>query len=291
MTAPRNPERRIHAFLVEGGDELPTRVYDAVRSEIDRTQQRVVIGPWRTPNMNTYAKLAMAAAAVVMVAIVGYNLMPSRSGVGGPAVAPSASPAPSTQPIASLPPAGPLAVGTYGIVQEGVRVTFTVPSPDWMSGGTWIHDGEIGQPDAYGITFWQSTFDNVYADPCAHTPLSPPAVATAAGLADALTSIPGTDLVEGPLIVTLGGHRAHHVVFTIRDDIDCEPHDFYLYYDERTGGASGGWRWADTLGTTYMVWIIDVDGTLVWIDAQTYEGAGPTPRERIQEVIDSIHFD
>ena len=36
--------------------------------------------------MNVYTKIAVAAAAVLIVAIVGYNLLPGRStGVGGPA--------------------------------------------------------------------------------------------------------------------------------------------------------------------------------------------------------------
>ncbi len=81
MTRPPDTERLIRAYLDEGLNELPDRVYEVVRSDIDRTRQRVVIGPWRTPDMNTFAKLAMAAAAVVVVAIVGYNLLPgSRRG-------------------------------------------------------------------------------------------------------------------------------------------------------------------------------------------------------------------
>ena len=47
MTAPRDPDRLIRAFIDEGMTELPDRAYDAVRSHIDQTHQRVVIGPWR----------------------------------------------------------------------------------------------------------------------------------------------------------------------------------------------------------------------------------------------------
>ena len=35
--------------------------------------------------MNTYAKLAIAAAAVAVVAVVGINLLPAADGVGRPA--------------------------------------------------------------------------------------------------------------------------------------------------------------------------------------------------------------
>lgn len=290
MTASRDPNRLIHAFLTEGADELPTRVYDAVRSDIDRTHQRVVIGPWRTPDMNTLAKLALAAATVVVVAVAGYNLLPGTTGVG-PAVSPSPSPSASPSPASTLPPDGPVPLGTYGALLDGVDLTFSVSSAGWRTDhGTWIGQGTLGEPGGFGIGFW-GMFDNVYADPCAHTPLSPPAPATAAGLATAVASISGTDLVSGPTTVTLGGRPAHHVVFKIRDDIDCEPHDFYLYYDDETGGPSGGWRWADALDTTYQVWIVDVDGAPFLIDAVTYTTDGRQPTEAIQDVIDSIRFE
>jgi hypothetical protein len=79
-------------------------------------------------------------------------------------------------------------------------------------------------------------------------------------------------------------------VLTIKDEIGCEPHDAHLWYDESTGGAVGGWRWAEGLGATYRIWIIDVDGALVWIDAYTFKGAGPQNELDIQSIIDSIRF-
>jgi hypothetical protein len=43
--------------------------------------------------MNTYAKLIVAAAAVLVVALVGYQFLPRSGGVGGePTIAPSPSP-------------------------------------------------------------------------------------------------------------------------------------------------------------------------------------------------------
>ena len=147
----------------------------------------------------------------------------------------------------------------------------------------------IAQPS--GIDFWPSAPDNVYADPCAHTPLSPPPSATAAGIAAAAAAVPVADVVSGPSSIDVDGRPAQHVVLKIREDIDCEAHDAYLWYDESTGGATGGWRWAEGLGATYRVWIIDVDGTLVWIDAYTFKGASPELDQEIQHIIDSIQFE
>ena len=61
MTAPRETDRLIRAFLHEGGTELPDRAFDAVRRDIHRTRQRVVIGPWREPDMSNLARVAIAA--------------------------------------------------------------------------------------------------------------------------------------------------------------------------------------------------------------------------------------
>ena len=55
--------------------------------------------------MNTYAKLAIAAAAVVVVAVIGINLLPASGGIGGqPAVSPSPSPRRRRHPVFWRPP-------------------------------------------------------------------------------------------------------------------------------------------------------------------------------------------
>jgi len=128
MTAQRDPDRLIRAFLAEGQTELPDRAFDAVRDSIDHTRQRVVIGPWREPRMNSFARIALAAAAVVVVAAVGINLLPRSGGFGA---APTPSPSPTSTPIV-LPDTADLEPGTtYFIEQADVtpaRFTLTVPA-------------------------------------------------------------------------------------------------------------------------------------------------------------------
>ena len=64
MTASRDPDRLIHAFLLEGEEQLQDQVYDAVRAEIEQKRQRAVFGPWRTPTMNKFVTIGLGAAAV-----------------------------------------------------------------------------------------------------------------------------------------------------------------------------------------------------------------------------------
>ena len=85
MSTDRDTTRIVRSWLEEGVTALPDRVLDTVLDQVPATPQRRSWRPtWRFVPMNTYSKLAIAAAAVVVVAVLGYNLFP-RVGVGGPA--------------------------------------------------------------------------------------------------------------------------------------------------------------------------------------------------------------
>ena len=84
-----------------------------------------------------------------------------------------------------------------------------------------------------------------------------------------------------------------HVVLTFGEDADCNADgqlgadEFYLWY----GPGADNARYASEPGSTLRVWIVDVDGKIVWIDGETYKGAGPEPGQEIQQVVDSIVFE
>jgi hypothetical protein len=293
MTVSRDPDRIIRAFIDEGLTELPDRVYDAVRSDIDRTRQRLVIGPWRTPDMNTVAKFALAAAAVVVVAIVGINLIPRPGGnVGGSPPTPSPSPTttatPSATPVAIFPAAGPLEMGKrHEFELEGKLLTLTVPTADWESNGEFGINKTQGQnPDGAAFIFWKYDANGVFSDPCAQV-RAPVVGPKAADMATAITGIPGTEVVTGPTAVTVGGKPAQLVVIKI-GDIACQPDQFHLWYDSSHPDQA---RYATQKGQTIRVWITEVDGKRVQIDAETYDGAGKGPGQEIQQIIDSIQFE
>src|SRR3954468_19625874 len=110
MTAGRDPDRLIQAYLEEGLNELPDRAYDAVRFEIDQTHQRVVIGPWRLPTMSNFARYGVAAAAVVLVALLGIKFLPLGGTAPGSSAEPTETPLPPTT-ATDLPQTGGLAAG------------------------------------------------------------------------------------------------------------------------------------------------------------------------------------
>src|SRR5437867_4343799 len=131
MTASRDPDELIRAFLDEGQTDLPDRVFDAVRHDIQRTRQRVVIGPWKVPNMNMFARVAIAAAAVVAIGFAWVNFGLSRAGPGVGAQ-PTPTPTPSPKP---LPNSGRVEPGRYTLITSGTiwpgpfpQVAVTVPA-------------------------------------------------------------------------------------------------------------------------------------------------------------------
>jgi hypothetical protein len=293
MTTPRDPDRLIDAFLAEGPDRLPDRTYDTLRGDIDRTRQRVVIGPWREAHMNNLAKVAIALAAVVVVAIAGLNLMPGSSGPGTTAPSPTASQTPSATPsptptpsvaVDHLPPDGPLAPGTYQAVSEfdGVRFSFTVPV-GWRSGVSFITND---LPDPTGLRLMFVPISNLYSDPCLGTVASPPVGPSVDDLVAGLMALPGTTGVTTQ-DVQVDGRDARLVEYTIGAEYTCAVDKFLLFRDE---GGGDFYTWPP-YGDVVRTWIVDVDGVRFVMTADIQASVIDANRAELQDVIDSIRFE
>jgi len=122
MTTERDPRTRIVlSWLREDEYENAERVLLRALDEVDTTPQRRSWWPaWRTNRMTTYAKL-IAAAAVLVVVIVGYSMLP-RIGIG------TADPGATHAPIPSLIARGSFVEHDWGLVEfeasrEGSSVT------------------------------------------------------------------------------------------------------------------------------------------------------------------------
>jgi hypothetical protein len=75
MTPQRNPDRLIAAYFAARTPQLPDRVFEAVRSDIHRTRQRLVLWPWRPFGVRPGVRLvSVAAAALVIVGLLLLNL-------------------------------------------------------------------------------------------------------------------------------------------------------------------------------------------------------------------------
>jgi hypothetical protein len=91
MSPNRDLERRLSdSYATEAPPRAPDWVLGSVLATIDITPQRraLIRVPWRFPNMNSFAKLAVAAVAVIAVGAVGLTVLrPGQAYVaGGPDV-------------------------------------------------------------------------------------------------------------------------------------------------------------------------------------------------------------
>jgi hypothetical protein len=221
----------------------------------------------------------------------------STDGSPTPVVLPSATPptSPSPTPAGDDPLVEPPRTRRHVNTVDGVPFSFSVPAHGWERfGSISINKSETGPQGAEAIIYWSSFPDGDYidpyghyADPCTHL-LSPPVGPSAADLAAAVSRAPGTELVKGPSDVTVGGYPAKHAVLTVRKKhVGCDPGFFYTWHD-----VLGGALWTRTVvGATVRVWIVDVDGTRLFIEAATTPQASSGLDQEIQQIVGSIRFE
>lgn len=251
--------------------------------------------------MSNVVRLAIAAAAVVVVAIVGINLVPGLGGVGGPTATPTPSPLPSLSPTpspspSSLAQAWPSGSLARGPVSAALRLcdprgrpcnpdvtpfSFTLPSSSWasdsrLSGALLL--GSATPADSAWLLFL-GPIGTISTDPCAgrSTPVGP----SVAEMASALATIPGTDAV-GPTDVAIGGRPGKLVALTIHSDVPCELSSFWLY-----GNVS---LYPSSLDSKIRIWITELDGAPFIVYADQV-GANPGLTQEIQQIVDSIQFE
>jgi hypothetical protein len=249
--------------------------------------------PWpsvRAMDVSLYGKLAAAAAAGVIVAVVGMNLLQPSGGVGGsaPTATGSASSSPTARP--SPPPLSSI------FYPEGL--SFAAPMLTWESHDFYLSKSTKGPQGAEAIIFWTSFPDGESPgqDPTGYERfldvVGSAAEPSVSDLAAAVSSVAGTEVVTGPSDVTVGGHDGIYVeLFVTYRILDngavCYPGLFYSWLED-----DGGAFWGDLIpGDTIRVWMVDVDGTPVFIEAATHWNAGPAVADEIQQIIDSIQFE
>jgi hypothetical protein len=303
MNARRDPDRLIHAFLMEGQAELADQVYDAVRATIEDTHQRAVIGPWRMPIMNKFVPVGLGAAAVVVALVVGARLLgpPASSGVGGaPSAEPSATaePSPTAAPSLAMPSTsvggsapGPFVFNGVG----GPPITVTIPAPGWFGNpgsGTLVKKGNADPPDGAGmIGPWYGPL-YVYGDPCRWSTTTPKAPATTVDeLVAALTAQKSRD-ASAPLDITVDGYSGKAMALHVPDD---------AVFDRCDGGKFGSWQTAAVAsdgperyhqgpGQIDELLILDVSGKLVVFDAAYYKGTPAGVVAEVHAILDSMTF-
>jgi hypothetical protein len=293
MSTDRDVTRIVRSWLEDGTTALPDRVLDKVLDQLPATRQRRALWPARRLNdMNNALKFAIAAAAVVVASVVGINLLPSQGGIGGRGAPASPPPSPS-QSAAVTPTAsgvalrdGALTPGTYvfepctappcPISDESIHLAIDVPS-GWsgvVPAAVWIDENAAPGGAALGIGFG----GNLPRDPCTTVDLIDTG-STVDGFANAIANHPVLDATD-PVDVSLDGYSGKYI-------------DLHLPTDLSTCAEFRPWEpgiYAQGPSHQWHLWILDVAGTRVVVQAMDYPGTSPQRRAELRAMVDSITF-
>jgi hypothetical protein len=288
MSTDRDVTRIVRSWLHEDAHEDADRVLGLVLDEIDTTPQRRAIGlARRFPIVNNTIRIAVAAAAVLVVAFVGYQLMAGPS-VGNPSPSPSASAAPSAAQSAGpseLPFGGTtlLNAGTYSLGDQfPVQVTFEVPA-NWTSCSQGPTDQGVCSPpsDTYGMGVSFLIVENVVADPCGSSRalLDPPVGPTVDDLVTALSGLEGFE-ATAPTDLTVDGFRGKEFTLTApAAGAGCAT----WATETRTNGVGPG--------EVTVLRILDVEGTRLVITGAHGAGAPEANAAALQVILASVQIE
>jgi hypothetical protein len=292
MNADRDTTRVVRSWLRTDDHESADRVLEIVLSSLDTTPQRRHLWPARRlTRMINGTRLAIgAAAAVLVVGFLGYNLASLTPDVGmapSPSLAPPSTP--SQTPAASIPSlAGQESLGgRYRIPSIGTSgATVAVPA-GWSAGGDWVVVGPNGNEAPAGMAVRFYTVRNVIVNPVnlAEGFMTPAVGGTVEDLVQAIVAHPDW-IASAPSDITLDGYAGRKVSITIPPDASMgSDGNFYLFSAEPDGEV---WGWAP--GQVFDLLVVDVDGTRVVIDAFHHPDTSAAHLAAQQAVLDSIEF-
>ena len=304
MSTDRDTTRVVRSWLEDGATLLPDRVLDAVLDQLPTTPQRRLFGrSRRSLHMNNPLRYAIAAAAVLAVALVGYQLLPSNTGSGSGA---RSTPIPSAQASPSMsasqqPTQRP---GTQSVrpfsEPDGLgrcpsddvdpacvedprddSITFAFDAPaswDLFEIGPWIDDNS--PPDGAAVFFYRGNW--LFSDPCHPGDQPSPDISVGPTVDDfvaALVDHPALD-VSAPVDVTLAGYSGKYLDLIVPDDIsEC---DTYQPIDAHIHAQGPSHRW--------HMWVLDVDGVRVVVETNDYPDTDAQRLSEIQAIVDSLEI-
>jgi hypothetical protein len=162
------------------------------------------------------------------------------------------------------------------------KIEITAPD-DWSNGGWNISKGS----GAVAIMFWD--VNKVYPTPCdwMGKPMVDPGSGVD-GLASALANQPLRNATV-PMDVELGGFSGKYLEWSVPADIDfldCGE----SYFESWTGSGWASDRYQQAPGQVDRLWILDVDGERLVVDATYLPSATAHDRAELAEVVESIRF-
>jgi hypothetical protein len=245
----------------EGITPLPETSREAIRAQIASTPQRAAWPP------NDIARMALVAAAVVVIVLAGASFLARGNNVAGPVPGPAATPtaAPTATPTPSPSPTPAVSIGAGFLAYAQV----SAPMPDgWHQEANFITlDEQSAKVGKLGLSAW--TTDMVYGDPChwRDTGVSLSPHPTVKEIANALADQVGRN-ASPPTRTTLGGWAATRIELEVPTDLElttCDDLKYNAWSDTSDRSAPSG-NWNHRKGQIDVVYVVDVDQSPVLID-------------------------
>jgi hypothetical protein len=291
--------RIVLSWLREDAHENAERALLRALDEVDTTPQRRPWWPaWRFSDMNNVAKGLVAMAAVVAVAFVGINLLPGTGSGPGSLPSPSPTAVPTKAPTASPSPASTAAglpQGAFALEDGGVALTVTIPSSGWTYDSEYsslTKGTEVANLPEAAILFWTFPAETrfyVYGDPCRSESTKPDApVATVDEITAGLAAQASRN-ASGPADVTVGGHEGKAITLHVPDDAaigECEAGEFVSYGTTEDPLT----RYHEGPGQIDDLWLLEVEGSYVIIDAMYRADTPPALVEEMRAIAESTTF-
>jgi hypothetical protein len=311
----RNPdvELVLRDYLADDGLTAPDYILDVVEGRIRRQPQRRSWRlPWRNP-MSTPFKLAAGLAAVVLVALVGWQLLPGRqNGIGS-----QPSPTPTGQPSVS-PSVAPTSVGVVdlpeGLLPGGryrIQLSFIDPG---LSIVAEVPAGWSGHPEFSAVTspegnnveviFSFMEVDGLFSDPC-HWDLDgtgaidqPGDVEVGPAVGDLVTALKANTSYTSstPNPVTFGQFEGQELELQLPgDDVlsTCDqqgpesPFDGPAYFV--FSGKDAGW-YAQGPDNHWQLFIVDVEGTRLVTLLSYFDETSQADVEAARAIVESFEI-
>ncbi|KQR12134.1 hypothetical protein [Cellulomonas sp. Leaf334] len=224
------------------------------------------------------AGAVITAVVAVAVVVVGQLL---------PRAPEPAEPSPSG-PVLTLPQTTegvPIVPGRYVLPVLDAPADWTlepvVTVPEGFLGlDAGVTSGDFETDDARVLWLWN--IDSVFTHPCELGATAAPVGPTVADLAAALAAQP-MRAATAPVPVTVGGYEGLYLELSVPDDIDP---------DACPVGRFSSWegRWQQVPGQVDLLWIVDVDGQRITVDASLSPGTSPQEAAELTDMVASTRF-
>lgn len=175
-------------------------------------------------------------------------------------------------------------VGTGPGPTQLPNIEITVPE-GWYNGGGWVvrTTGDF----VVAVMFWD--VDKVYPTPCkwAGKPMVDPG-RDVDGLVSVLADQPLRN-ATAPTDVVLDGFSGTYLELSVPTDVafsDCDEG----FFESWTGNGWASDRYQQAPGQVDRLWILDVDGERLVVDASYVPGATEQDLNELADVVDSIRF-